>query len=676
MLILGLHIGDKLETEFNRQGFINHDSAAVLLRDGKIVAAIEEERLSRVKHCNFFPKRAIDFCLKQEGITLSDIDYVAINSTEYDEFNKSLAESFANKASKIRAGARFVSNNFERLYQQSVADRIVFCSHHNAHVWSVLSVSGFDESLVLILDGDGPSGDGQSLAGRMGKAHGNEFELIRDISGNLSLGNFYTTIIGIIGYDRFDEYKVMGLAPYGDPSRFRSVFKNLYNLKDNGEYELSLNPVLELWPHIHKVVNLIPPRRTEDPFLQVHKDFAATIQETLEILTFHILEYAQRNTNLENLSFAGGVAHNCTLNGKIIESGLFKNIFVQPAAHDAGGAIGAALYAQSIKGSSPPTEKLDHLFYGTPLPRNDEIGKVLSRWQPAINIKKSDSICRETAKLLADGAVVGWVQGRSEFGPRALGNRSILADPRPAENKKRINNMIKKRESYRPFAPSVLEERATDYFNIPTESKSLSFMNLVVTVRESKRTELGAITHVDGSARIQTVSKKTNQLYWSLIDEFRKLTTIPILLNTSFNNNCEPIVDSIDDAVMCFLTTELTHLIVDDYIVYKIAALEKFIITFALAIKCSCRVTTGYKLGAQGFKNTYTIESNASKYFSEESVGISESLFRVLTLGQGLRLKTACEKLNIEFSEALKKEVIKLCENRFISFIPTTKVVN
>ena len=201
-------------------------------------------------------------------------------------------------------------------------------------------------------------------------------------------------------------------------------------------------------------------------------------------------------------------------------------------------------------------------------------------------------------------------------------------------------------------------------------------MNLVVTVREPKRTELGAITHVDGSARIQTVSKKTNQRYWRLIDEFEKLTTIPILLNTSFNNNCEPIVDSIDDAVMCFLTTDLTHLIVDDYIVHKTPALQKSIIGFALAIKCSCRVTTGYKLGVQGFEKTYTIESNASKYFSEESVEISESLFRVLTLGQGLGLKTACEELSVEPSETLTKEIIKLCENRFISFMPTAKVVN
>jgi carbamoyltransferase len=253
---------------------------------------------------------------------------------------------------------------------------------------------------------------------------------------------------------------------------------------------------------------------------------------------------------------AGGVAHNCSLNGKILYSGLFDDIFVQPASHDAGGAIGAALYVTKSEMKDGSSVKLDHVYWGTDVSESKIIVEELDRWNKFIDIKKSDNIVNDTAKLLAEGSVIGWVQGRSEFGPRALGNRSILADPRPPENKDIINKMVKKREAYRPFAPSVLEEHVEEYFVIPTSQKQFPFMNFVLKVKEEKQSILGAITHVDGTARIQTVSKASNPMYWNLINEFSKYTGVHILLNTSFNNNAEPIVDSVYDAIVCFLTTK------------------------------------------------------------------------------------------------------------------------
>ena len=342
----------------------------------------------------------------------------------------------------------------------------------------------------------------------------------------------------------------------------RRLPRLLRNVEAAGEYRLHGDGLRALEHHLR-------PRRQHEPFAQIDRDAAASLQETLETIVLHVLAHHRAATGLRHLCLAGGVAHNCSMNGQILRSGLFGRVFVQPVAHDAGAALGAAQHAAFRHGQSGRTrEPLTHVYLGPDLPPPTGIEAVLSRWRHFLDFTREDDICRRAATLIAEGRVIGWVQGRSEFGPRALGNRSILADPRPARNKDRINAMVKKREGYRPFAPSVLRENAHLYFEI-REDEEFPFMIFVVGVRPEMRELLGAVTHVDGTARIHTVTRGTNDRYWRLIDSFRDLTGVPILLNTSFNNNAEPIVDSATDAIVTYLTTGLDDLVIGDYLVRK-----------------------------------------------------------------------------------------------------------
>lgn len=361
-----------------------------------------------------------------------------------------------------------------------------------------------------------------------------------------------------LSYGDFDEYKVMGLAPYGDPATYRELFRTLYSLGKGGDYAI----------HPDRYPALAPLRRRGEPFDRRHQDWAAALQESLEEIAFHFLGHYRRETGHSRLTLAGGVALNCTLNGKLLASGLFDEIFVQPASHDAGCALGAALHLH-LEERRPAPRALEHVFWGTDVGPGEDLARELERWREVVTFQRLDDVVETAAGLLADGAAIAWVQGRSEFGPRALGHRSILADPRPAANRERVNRMIKKREGYRPFAPSVLEEDLHAFFEVPAEVRKLPYMLFVVQVRAEKRSVLGAITHVDGSARVQTVSRADNELYWRLIAAFKELTGIPILLNTSFNNHVEPIVDSVEDAIVCYLTTGLDHLVVGDYLVTR-----------------------------------------------------------------------------------------------------------
>jgi carbamoyltransferase len=392
---------------------------------------------------------------------------------------------------------------------------------------------------------------------------GGELEALRSLSVPESLGLFYLSVIRYLGYDLFDEYKVMGLAPYGDPAVYREALQAAYKLLPEGRWSICEDRLVE-------ALNAYPARRKGAPFTEQHQDLAAALQEALETLAFHLIGYFRETTGHRNLALAGGVSLNCTMTGKLLESGLFDGVFVQPASHDGGCALGAALYEWSRLN---PIDLLDlhveHVYWGSEVGPEDAILNELQRWERLVRTERMDDVISSTAKMLAGDAVVGWVQGRSEYGPRALGNRSILADPRPAANKDRINRMIKKRESYRPFAPSVLEEELHSIFEISDHADVLRFMGFTAQVRPELRASLGAITHVDGSARLQTVSRKTNPKYWELIDAFRQETGIPLLLNTSFNNNAEPIVDSVRDAVVCYLTTGLDMLIVDNFLITR-----------------------------------------------------------------------------------------------------------
>ncbi|TWA91997.1 carbamoyltransferase family protein [Bradyrhizobium stylosanthis] len=537
-----------------------HDGAAVLVRDGRVIAAVEEERLNRIKHSNKFPSQSIQYCLEAAGVELKDVDRIAFYATEA-YCNAMLERLFVSQPSDaIPMDARLLLRTMlgQEFGTEVDPSRISFVSHHQAHAVSAFAMSGFEQSLVLAIDGGG-----DFLSGLVAIGSGTEVNILQSFPESNSLGLFYLETIRYLGYSLFDEYKVMGLAPYGDPAPYRNLFAQFYELSENGCYRLYLD---RIGPAL---VRNIQVRQKGMPFTQQHRDVSASLQEALERVVFHILKHYREATGMNRLCLAGGVAHNCTVNGKLLYSGLFEDIFVQPAAHDAGCALGAALMASHEGGRPAPRERLQDVYWGPDLGTEHAVEQELNAWAGHLDIERSDDVSGRAADWMASGAVIGWVQGRSEFGPRALGNRSILADPRPAANKDRINAMVKKREGYRPFAPSVLAEDAPEYFDLPAGETEFPFMNVVVRVRNSKRDSLGAITHVDGTARLQTVSRKSNPTYWSLIDEFKKRTGIPVLLNTSFNNNAEPIVDSVADAVATFLTTELDALVVGPFLVKK-----------------------------------------------------------------------------------------------------------
>ncbi len=649
MIVLGVHGSNKREDEDNRVGFAQHDSAALLLRDGEILSAIEEERLNRIKHTNCFPISAIKYCLDENRMTLADVDYIAINSAEHMIDIMAKRSFLANARLKGPVtGRSYLASLFAREFGVDVSDKIRFCRHHVAHAWSAYVPSGYDNSLILVLDGDG-----DNLSGMVFTAEDNKLTKICEYGIEQSLGNFYTEMIALLGYNRFDEYKVMGLAPYGNPEKYGRLFDRFYRLLPGGNYQLH-DPNMIMMRLIETGI-VDKARRKGEPFNETHKDLAAAIQITLEKIVFHIVNYFQKATKQKRLCFAGGVAHNCTLNGKILYSGLFDDVFVQPAAHDAGSALGSAISVFYDESSAPRAHRLEHLFYGTDVGNGtgaDDVGLTLSQWSDFVSFEKVDDITARTAQLLANGSVVGWVQGRSEFGPRALGNRSILADPRPASNKLLINQMVKKREEYRPFAPSVLEESLADYFEVPSTRAEYPFMIFVLNVREEFRELLGAITHVDGTARIQTVSRETNPKYWNLISEFQKLTGVPILLNTSFNNNAEPIVDSVEDAIVCYLTTGLHYLVVGDYLVRKKetdsshATLE----TLAPSLPISRRLVKRKDLAEDGSVNTiFEIEGTMSHFFARPVVEVTENLFTILMNADGKKtLRALFEENGIE----------------------------
>jgi carbamoyltransferase len=618
MLVLGLSGGlDAIEEQyFCPYPTHAHDSAAVLIEDGRVVAGIENERLNRIKHCNKFPVEAIEFCLRERGVSLSDLDRIAYywdhNYMDWENLDRFLDyEKPRPYANALEVFARI----FEKHFAVNVNDRLRFVNHHTSHAVSAAAFSGFDKGLICSIDGKGDTG-----AGLIAEFRDGSLRTLAEIPNKFSLGRFYIRAIRFIGYRQFDEYKVMGLAPYGDPARFSEVFAKSYQLEEDGKFG-AWSPWLTD-AQLHELT-----RVSGEPFLQIHKDWAAALQVALEDIVMHVVRHYQKVTGLRNLALAGGVAHNCTMNGKLLNSGLFDKVFIQPAAHDAGAALGAALQVYFKERGEPiRATRLTHVYWGTDIGSPDEVGFVARKWGGLIDYSRAEDIVTRTADLLADGAVIGWVQGRSEFGPRALGNRSILADPRPAENRGRINAMIKKREAYRPFAPTVLEEEVSKYF-VAQGGETLSFMTFVVDVQPSKRELLGAITHVDGTARVQTVSKEQNPRYWSLIKAFGDRTGVPMLLNTSFNNNEEPIVDSVEDAIVCFLTTDLDYLMVGDYIMRKKGELSESIGDLVPVLPRYVWLSASTRPGSRNGARRYQLRTT---FDERKDCDIDQNTFRLL----------------------------------------------
>ncbi|MER9637343.1 carbamoyltransferase [Mesorhizobium sp. M0228] len=667
MLCLGISGGlDQVhENRFELRNAFMHDGAAVLVRDGRVIAAVEEERLNRMKHSNKLPIRSIQYCLSAAGVQLNDIDRVALYASEpyANAMLEGMSASHPDILSIPLDAKTLVQDLLTREFGTKLdSSRISFVSHHQAHAVSAFAMSGFEQSLILAIDGSG-----DFLSGLLAVGSGTEITQLEAFPENNSLGLFYLETIRYLGYGLFDEYKVMGLAPYGDPAPYRELFEQFYELSANGGgYRVHLD---RIGPALLRNIEV---RRKGMPFTQQHRDVSASLQEALERIVFHILRHHREATGMKRLCLAGGVAHNCTMNGKLLYSGLFEDIFVQPASHDAGCALGAALIVSNEMGRPAPCERLQGVYWGPDLGSERAVQQELNAWAGHLEVERSDDVASSAADWIANGAVIGWVQGRSEFGPRALGNRSILADPRPAANKDRINAMVKKREGYRPFAPSVLEEDASEFFDLPDGRHEFPFMNFVVRVRDSKRALLGAITHVDGTARLQTVSRNANPAYWEVINAFKKRTGTPILLNTSFNNNAEPIVDSVADAIATFLTTELDGLVVGPFLVKKRAATLQDWTALAVSLPpyVSLHQTRAYK--APDRRETHCEISTT--HFSSDSVRISDDLFNLLMRIEGEAVLG--DLLNTIAPDQAKREALmeglrRLWEQRLVRLHPS-----
>ena len=669
MLVLGIH-GDPRQRDYEGgiPNYSSHDGAAVILRDGRVVAAVEEERLNRIKHSNFFPVRAIRFCLAEAGATLEDVDLIAVDSFELHVQLNALRLFLAESDLRETTAHDYIAAAFMDEFGVDVAAKVRFCKHHWAHLAGAFYASGFERSLVVCMDGD----DGFSTSGLIAVGSGNGIEVIKEFSFEQSLGHFYEILITLTGYRRFDEYKVMGLAPHGRAETYEAFFGSLYELLPGGDYSLVSEEAF-VQEALERGV-LTAARRKGAPFDQVHKDLAAGLQAALETIVLHVVSHFRHETGERNLCLTGGVAHNCSMNGIILNAGLFERVFAHPLAHDAGNAHGAALWAYRKEAPDRPAPApLEHLFWGPDL---NGVEAQLAPWAHLISFRRSPDIAGETAGLLAAGKVIGWIQGRSEFGPRALGNRSILADPRPPENKDIVNRMVKKREAYRPFAPAVKEERAGVYFETDGNSP-LAYMTLVLRVRDGARQTLGAVTHVDGTARVQSVSRRTNPMFWDLLDAFEEATGLPVLLNTSFNNNAEPIVDSIDDAVSCYLTTGLDRLVVGDFLVERRhAPLDpEMVADLVPVLPASKRLTKGSVCHGSGSEPAvHRLEATFTDYFGENEVEISKDLFGLLLgMEEGKTVADGCARKGIDDPEkrqALLAELFDLWCRRVLVLRP------
>lgn len=659
MIVLG--IGGGLDIIDDNQYNAAHDSTAVLMDNGKLIFASEEERLNRIKHSDKAPLLAIRACLDHYGIGLHQVDRIAVYGQE-QALNAALRRTSLDRPQiEFQQDIRLLIQSLlaDEFGYQPDSEQMVFVPHHLAHAISAYNMSGFTDSLVLTMDGHGDGISTLVLDGRAGQLETLQTWYIGD-----SLGFFYVEVIKFLGYDMFDEYKVMGLAPYGNPARYRRLFKKFYSLLEHGSYTIHFD-------RIDYLFEITRPRKKHEPFSQVHKDIAAALQEALETIVFHILRHYQEQTGHDHVCLAGGVALNCTLNGKLLYSDLFKQMFVQPIAHDAGAALGAALYVYQNECPQVARQPLEHVYLGSDIGGNETIATQIAAWDAFVTCEQIDNIAEVAASLLAQGDVIGWVQGRAEFGPRALGNRSILADPRPVENREIINEMVKMRESYRPFAPAVLEECANDYYELPAGTRAYPYMIYVVNVKAEQQQLLGAVTHVDGTARIQTVSQATNPRFWQLIHEFQKRTGVPILLNTSFNNNAEPIINTVDDAIVCFLTTKLHYLVIGDYLIKRRENNQMSYTTFVPSLPryAVLEQVIRYRQGTP--VTDYTLACN---YSSRYTVSISRALFQILACADGshsLQALLSLAQIQDEQIQGVLSEIIDLWSRRLIVIKPS-----
>ena len=571
------------------------DSAACLIRDGALIAAAEEERFRRVKHWAGFPSQAIAYCLKEAGIGLADVSHVAINRNNRSNLGRKLAYVALNRpdprflASRLRNRAKWqgvAEELAEAFPNERFAGAVEYVEHHLAHLASAFYASAFPEAVAVSIDG---FGDFASAAWGQGGGHGDGAALSLDgrILFPHSLGIFYQAMTQYLGFPHYgDEYKLMGLAAYGGPSLVNQV-RPLIELKGDGRFSLDLRffrhhkeDITYEWNGGSPVCGAIyakaledllgPSRSPDDPLTDRHRDLAFATQAVFEDAMFNLLNALHRRYDGDAIALAGGCAYNSLANGKISDRTPFSQSYLQSAAGDAGGAIGAAYVVwRRLAGTRPAA--MPHAYWG-PQFSDDDVATLLAAREKDLAaqncvVRKCDetTLCQVVSQAIAQGRVIGWFQGRMEWGPRALGNRSILADPRRADMKQILNQKIKRRESFRPFAPSVLREAVHDWFE---HDEDVPFMLKVFSIRSGQRDKIPAVTHVDGTGRLQTVDAASNPRYHRLIQAFCERTGVPMVLNTSFNEN-EPVVCRPDEALDCFLRTKMDMLALNDYVVVR-----------------------------------------------------------------------------------------------------------
>jgi carbamoyltransferase len=559
-----------------------HDSAAALVVDGTLVAAAQEERFSRRKHDADFPRQAAAFCLETAGLRPRDLDAVVFYEKPLVKFDRLLETylAFAPRGfrSFVQAMPQWLRHKLHlpgairRGLRGPYRGPLLFTDHHEAHAASAFFPSPFQEAAVLTMDGVG-----EWATATFGVGRGRRIELWQELRFPHSLGLLYAAFTYYIGFRvNSGEYKVMGLAPYGQPTFRDAILEHLIDLKPDGSFRLNqayfryCHGLTMTSPRFHRLFGG-PPRRPESSLTQRDKDLAASVQVVTEEIVLRMAHHVQEKTRQANLVLAGGVALNCAANGRLLREGPFQSIWVQPASGDAGGALGAALFTwHQLLGKPRAVSSGDSQggsFLG-PAFSPAQVGAFLRGVEAVFHHHDSETeLLDEVVRLLADGKVVGWFGGRMEFGPRALGARSILADPRSPEMHARLNRAIKFRESFRPFAPCVLREHASRYFDVPPGWED-PYMMFALPVHRS-RTSLPAVTHVDGSARVQTVDAQRHGRFYRLLRRFHERTNCPVLVNTSFNVRGEPIVCTPAEAYRCFLNTDLDALVLENHLLYK-----------------------------------------------------------------------------------------------------------
>ncbi len=572
------------------------DSSACLLVGGKVVNAIEEERIIRIKHWAGFPIESIKWCLSDAKLNIQDIDYIAISRNPSAHLHKKILRtltkipSLSFLKSRLSNVARIGEIKSEiaaafNVSESQIKAKIENIEHHMAHIGSSFFVSPFSNAACVTIDG---FGDFVSTMRAVGKDRA--IEILDWVEFPHSLGIFYSAMTQFLGFWNYgDEYKVMGLSAYGSLG-FKNQMMEIVKLKDNGLFELDTSFFLHdkegvemVWENGQPVIGKLfsdklvemfgNPRETNEEISKKYQDIATSVQDVYENTFFHILNDAYKKIKVDSISLAGGCIQNSLANGKITQNTPFKHLYIPPASYDAGTAIGAAMCFWNKISTSTKTFVMESPYLG-PEFKNDEIENQINLYNLSKKgcqvefIKDETELYKKTANEISAGKIIGWFQGRTEFGPRALGNRSILVDPRRSEMKDILNQRIKRREWFRPFAPSILEEKTDEWFE---QGSSVPFMEKVFKIKEEKRKLIPAVCHEDGTGRLQTVSVKMNPKYYKLIKQFESLTSVPIILNTSFNDN-EPIVNTPKDAIECFLSTKIDVLVIGDFLISKVSA--------------------------------------------------------------------------------------------------------